>query len=173
LKYLIDIKKSTNRKIKKCNMGLISFIKSAGEKIFGKKEEAVVVDKGIVILNHIRSFGFNTENIQAQVLDDLVILSGKVDTISNKNKIIVAAGNVEGISKVEDRLAVLPPGATIPMAETLDQYYTVVSGDNLSKIAKKYYGNANKYPVIFEANTPMLKHPDKIYPGQVLVIPAE
>jgi nucleoid-associated protein YgaU len=154
-------------------MGLISFIKSAGEKIFGKKEQAVVVDKAVVILNHIRSFGFDTENIQAQVLDDMVILTGKVDTIANKNKIIVTAGNVEGISKVEDRLAVLPPGATIPVAETVEQYHTVVPGDTLSKIAKVYYGNANKYPVIFEANTPMLNHPDKIYPGQVLVIPEE
>jgi nucleoid-associated protein YgaU len=48
----------------------------------------------------------------------------------------------------------------------------VVSGDNLSKIAKKFYGDANKYPVIFEANKPMLSHPDKIYPGQMLRIPA-
>jgi nucleoid-associated protein YgaU len=154
-------------------MGLISFIKSAGERIFGKKEAAVVVDKATVILDHIRSYGFDTGNIQVQVLEDLVILTGKVDSIANKNKIIVAAGNVEGISKVEDRLVVLPPGATIPMAVTVDQYHTVVPGDTLSKIAKVYYGNANKYPVIFEANTPMLKHPDKIYPGQVLVIPAE
>ncbi|HNX78921.1 MAG TPA: peptidoglycan-binding protein LysM [Prolixibacteraceae bacterium] len=154
-------------------MGLISFIKSAGEKIFGKKEE-VVVDKAAVILGHIRGYGFDTSDVQAQVTDDLVILTGKVDSIANKNRIIVAAGNVEGIAKVEDRLVVLPKGATIPMAEIKEpeeQYYTVVPGDSLSKIAKKYYGNANKYPVIFEANTPMLKHPDKIYPGQVLVIP--
>jgi nucleoid-associated protein YgaU len=86
----------------------------------------------------------------------------------------VAAGNVEGISKVEDRLAVLPPAGEIPVimpVEPEKQFYTVVPGDTLSKIAKRMYGNANKYPVIFEANTPMLKHPDKIYPGQVLVIP--
>jgi nucleoid-associated protein YgaU len=51
------------------------------------------------------------------------------------------------------------------------QWHTVVSGDNLSKIAKKFYGDANKYPVIFEANKPMLSHPDKIYPGQMLRIP--
>jgi nucleoid-associated protein YgaU len=154
-------------------MGLISFIKSAGEKIFGKKAEAVVVDKAKVILDHIRSYGFDTSNIQAMVQDDLVILTGKADTIATKNKIIVTAGNVEGISKVEDRMVVLPTGATIPMAETVEQYHTVVPGDTLSKIAKVYYGNANKYPVIFEANKPMLKHPDKIYPGQVLVVPAE
>jgi nucleoid-associated protein YgaU len=157
-------------------MGIISFIKSAGEKIFGRKEESVVVDKAASILSHLRSYGFNTDNIQAQVVDDLVILTGKVDTISNKNKLIVAAGNVEGIARVEDRIMVLPPGNEIPMAEPAEpekQYYTVIPGDTLSKIAKSFYGNANKYPVIFEANKPMLTSPDKIYPGQVLVIPAD
>jgi len=155
-------------------MGLISFLKGAGEKIFGKSEEKKEQEKAELILKHINSFGFNTENLQATVDDDLVILTGKVDTIANKNRILVAAGNVEGISKVEDRLAVLPIGSDIPIVQEVEpekQFYTVVAGDSLSKIAKKMYGDANKYPVIFEANTPMLKHPDKIYPGQVLVIP--
>ncbi len=49
--------------------------------------------------------------------------------------------------------------------------YTVKKGDTLSAIAKETLGNANKYPLIFEANKPMLKDPDKIYPGQVLRIP--
>ena len=48
----------------------------------------------------------------------------------------------------------------------------MVRGDTLSAIAKEFYGDANKYPVIFEANKPMLSHPDKIYPGQKLRIPA-
>lgn len=155
-------------------MGLISFIKGAGEKLFGKSEIVKETDKAVLILNHIRSFGFDTSSINAQVEGDLVIMTGRVDTIANKNRILVAAGNVEGISKVEDRLAVLPPSGEIPVilpVEPEKQFYTVVSGDTLSKIAKRMYGNANKYPVIFEANTPMLKHPDKIYPGQVLVIP--
>ena len=52
-------------------------------------------------------------------------------------------------------------------------FYTVQKGDTLSKIAKDQYGNANKYQQIFEANKPMLKDPDKIYPGQVLRIPPE
>ena len=51
------------------------------------------------------------------------------------------------------------------------QFYTVKKGDYLSKIAKEVYGNANKYNIIFEANKPMLKDPNLIYPGQVLVIP--
>lgn len=49
--------------------------------------------------------------------------------------------------------------------------YTVQKGDTLSAIAKKHYGDASKYNAIFEANKPMLTHPDKIYPGQVLRIP--
>jgi nucleoid-associated protein YgaU len=49
--------------------------------------------------------------------------------------------------------------------------YTVKSGDTLSAIAKEQYGDAMKYPQIFEANKPMLENPDKIYPGQVLRIP--
>lgn len=155
-------------------MGLISFIKNAGEKLFGKSEAVKEPDKAALIMNHLQSFGFDTSGIQARVEGETVILSGKTDTIANKNRMIVTAGNVEGISKVEDRIMVLPPGNEIPVPEPAEpekQFYTVVPGDTLSKIAKQFYGNANKYPVIFEANTPMLKHPDKIYPGQMLVIP--
>jgi nucleoid-associated protein YgaU len=50
------------------------------------------------------------------------------------------------------------------------QTYTVQPGDNLSKISKRYYGDANKYPVIAQANN--LADPDKIKVGQELVIPA-
>lgn len=57
-------------------------------------------------------------------------------------------------------------------AEIEPVFYTVVSGDTLSKIAKEQYGNANAYMKIFEANKPMLNHPDKIYSGQSLRIPA-
>lgn len=150
-------------------MGLISFIKNAGSKIFGKSEEKKEQEKAALILAYIQGFGFDVKNIQVTVDDETVTLTGEVDTQENKNKIIVAAGNVEGISKVEDNLTVLKPVEVI--VEPEKQFYTVVSGDTLSKIAKQVYGNANKYPIIFEANTPMLKHPDKIYPGQVLVIP--
>jgi nucleoid-associated protein YgaU len=81
-----------------------------------------------------------------------------------KEKVILAAGNVEGVAAVEDMMSV---DVSTPAA----QYYTVVKGDTLSNIAKDFYGNANDYMRIFEANKPMLKHPDKIYPGQNLRIP--
>ena len=56
-------------------------------------------------------------------------------------------------------------------AKLASKFYTVESGDTLSKIAQEQYGDASKYPIIFEANTPMLKSADLIYPGQVLRIP--
>jgi nucleoid-associated protein YgaU len=77
---------------------------------------------------------------------------------------------VEGIATVDDRIVVTqPPVVAPPIPEK--QFYTVKKGDYLSKIAKEVYGNASKYNVIFEANKPMLKDPNLIYPGQVLVIP--
>ncbi len=151
-------------------MGLISFIKGAGEKIFGKSEEKKEQEKADLVAAHIKKFGFDTSDIQVKVDDDKVILMGSIDTIENKNKIIVTAGNVEGIASVDDWITVkYPPVVTPPQPEK--QFYTVKKGDYLSKIAKEVYGNANKYNVIFEANKPMLKDPNLIYPGQVLVIP--
>ena len=81
-----------------------------------------------------------------------------------REKILLALGNVEGVAEVDDTISVIVPA---PEAKL----HTVVSGDTLSKIAKTYYGNANDYNRIFEANKPMLSHPDKIYVGQVLRIP--
>jgi len=150
-------------------MGLISFIKNAGEKLF-KSEEKREQEKAELIAGHIRKFGFDTSKIQVAVDDDKVTLSGSIDTIDNKNKVIVTAGNVEGIASVEDRIVVVNPAPVTPPPPE-KQFYTVKKGDYLSKIAKEVYGNANKYNIIFEANKPMLKDPNLIYPGQVLVIP--
>ena len=77
---------------------------------------------------------------------------------------MLALGNVTGIATVDDRINVVHP-------KPESTFYEVKSGDSLSKIAKAHYGDAMKYPLIFEANKPMLKDPDKIYPGQVLRIP--
>jgi nucleoid-associated protein YgaU len=149
-------------------MGLISFIKNAGEKIF-KSEAKREEEKAVLIADHIKKFGFDTSDIKVKVDDDKVSLMGSIDTLENKNKIIVTAGNIEGIASVEDWIVVKnPPVVAPPQPEK--QFYTVKKGDYLSKIAKEVYGNGNKYNVIFEANKPMLKDPNLIYPGQVLVI---
>ena len=62
--------------------------------------------------------------------------------------------------------------STAPAAETYDTY-EVKSGDNLSKIAKHFYGDSSAWKKIFEANTDILKDPNKIFPGQKLKIPAK
>ena len=79
---------------------------------------------------------------------------------------MLCCGNVASVAKVNDMLTVATP------AEPESKYHTVKSGDTLSKIAKEAYGDANAYMKIFEANKPMLKDPNKIYPGQMLRIPA-
>jgi nucleoid-associated protein YgaU len=63
--------------------------------------------------------------------------------------------------------------APAPSAEIAVRAYTVVAGDSLSKIAKREYGDASKWPRIYEANRAAIKNPDLIYPGQVLTLPTD
>lgn len=152
-------------------MGLFSFIKGAGKKIFGSKEETAPAEekaqlKASALLAHIQALGlpFNTLKVFVNA-DDSVTVSGEVDQQADSEKIILALGNVDGVEKVDNQMVVATPA---PEA----QYHTVAEGDWLSKISEKYYGDPMKYNVIFEANKPMLKDPDEIYPGQVLRIPS-
>ncbi len=164
-------------------MGLLSFIKSAGEKLFGtgeaKAAEAAVASAptpenvaalsraaGDSIIGYIRAQGLPADGLEVSfdAPSATVTVSGVVDDQATKEKILLCCGNVAGVEAVDDMMTVANPAPE-------SQFHIVVSGDNLSKIAKAFYGDANKYPVIFEANKPMLSHPDKIYPGQVLRIP--
>ena len=150
-------------------MGLISFLKEAGEKVFGKSDETLEKEKAEAIVNHIKKYDLNVKDLVVTVEGDTVTLNGEVSSVLEKNRVVVVTGNVEGISAVNDNLVL-----NVPEPEAVEpekQYYTVVKGDYLSKISKRVYGDAMKYDVIFEANKPMLSDPDKIYPGQVLVIP--
>lgn len=149
-------------------MGLFSFIKSAGAKLFAGSETPE--EKGKKVQEHVAQYGFDLSKITFSVEDKTVTVSGIAKNLDEKQKIIATAGNVEGIEGVNDELEVEEPiEVEVPEPEKL--MYTVVSGDSLSKIAKRVYGDAMKYPVIFDANKPMLKDPNKIYPGQVLYIP--
>jgi len=146
-------------------MGLFDFVSSVGEKIFGG---AVVSDqeRSAKLENHVRKLGLEVEQLKVDVEGDVAKVSGRVESQAEREKIVLAVGNTEGVARVDDQLEVLKP-------EPEAKYYTVVKGDTLSKIAKEFYGNAMKYPVIFEANKPMLTNPDLIYPGQVLRIPPQ
>lgn len=139
--------------------------------MFGHKEEAAPVEekaqlKASALLAHVQSLNlpFNTLKV-VLTADDTVIVSGEVANQVDAEKICLALGNVEGVGSVDNQMTVATPA---PEA----QYHTVEKGEWLSKIAEKYYGDAKKYEVIFEANKPMLTSPDLIYPGQVLRIPA-
>ena len=150
-------------------MGLFDFVKAAGAKLFGIGETeadqaAQEQVKAEALVSQVKSYGLAVDNLGIAVKGDVATVSGTVSSQSDKEKVVLLIGNVNGIARVDDRLQVVTP-------EPPAVFYTVVPGDTLSKIAKQHYGNAMKYPVIFEANKPMLKHPDKIYPGQVLRIP--
>jgi nucleoid-associated protein YgaU len=150
-------------------MGLMSFFKGVGEKIFGKEQEAETPEKTAdlkagALLQHVKTLGLAYNKLIVKVAGQTVILEGEVNSQEDAEKIALAVGNVEGVEAVQNDITVVTPA---PEA----QYHTVEKGDWLSKIAEKYYGDPMKYQAIFEANKPMLSHPDKIYPGQVLRIP--
>ena len=157
-------------------MSLFSFIKEAGEKLFGGKEAqaataahddlstkaAAAIEKYISVQN----LGVSNLKVSYDANQGKVTVTGEATTQAVKEKVTLCCGNVSNVTAVDNQMTVTHP-------EPEAQYHDVVRGDTLSAIAKKYYGNANKYPVIFEANQPMLTHPDKIYPGQKLRIPAQ
>jgi nucleoid-associated protein YgaU len=149
-------------------MGLFSFIKGAGAKLFRNKKASEAPDPPMTKIEalhaEITRLGIPVNNLSID-LGETVIIGGSTDTNADREKVILALGNVEGVSCVEDNIEVRNP-------EPQSTFHEVKSGDTLSKIAKVVYGDAMKYPVIFEANKPMLSHPDKIYPGQILRIPA-
>lgn len=157
-------------------MGLFSFLKNAGAKLFGKKaeendavkeaaDEAAEVAKKVASLTGvINASGIEVEDLSIELNDDTAVIYGKVNSVSDKEKVVLMVGNTEDIATVDDRMSV-------EIDEPESDFYVVQSGDSLSKIAKEFYGDMMKYPLIFEANKPMLTDPDLIYPGQTLRIP--
>lgn len=158
-------------------MGLFSFLKNAGSKIFNNAEkeapktennapssEVLRQHKVSLLRNIVDSLGIEVKDLSIDLQDETVIVFGEVDSQANKEKVILALGNVNGVASVDDRMSVVTP-------EPEAVFYEVKKGDTLSKIAKAHYGDWRKYTDIFEANKPMLKDPDLIYPGQTLRIP--
>jgi len=142
--------------------GMIPFVKAAGRgigKIFKGREAKAALEK------EVDDLGLDKTGVEIDVDDEgQVVVSGEAVSQEMKEKIILAVGNVEGVGGVEDTASTRTEGRA-------SQFHTVASGDTLSAISKTYYGTWKLYPEIFEANKPMLSHPDKIYPGQVLRIP--
>lgn len=151
-------------------MGLFSFLKNAGAKLMGRSAEtneadaaASAAERASNLRSIIASSGVGIDNLDIELDDDKVTVYGQTASVDDKEKIVLVAGNVEGIATVDDRISVVAP--------VQSRFHEVKPGDSLSKIAKEVYGDPMKYNAIFEANQPMLSHPDKIYPGQMLRIP--
>ena len=141
-------------------MGLWSFVKGAGKKVFGGGDDPEV--SGAALKDELKDLGLEADGLDITVEGDKVKVKGKAASQEMKEKVILAVGNVEGVAEVEDEV---DGGDGDPV------FHTVEKGDTLWAIAAKTLGNGARYEEIFEANKPMLTHPDKIYPGQVLRIP--
>lgn len=148
-------------------MGLFSFVKDAGEKLWDTVSgNTSSDDMAKKVQDHLSKVGIpGADKVTVQVNDGKATVTGDNLTQEEKEKILVAVGNTAGIDSVDDKV-------NVAAGATESQMYTVKSGDTLSAISKHVYGDANQYNKIFEANKPMLTSPDKIYPGQVLRIPA-
>jgi nucleoid-associated protein YgaU len=161
-------------------MGLLSFMKEAGEKLFNhgqaeagaasaaSKPDVAAMNQTAAdaILKYIASQNLPTDKLSVTFdgASATVTVSGLVPDQATREKIVLCSGNVKSVEHVNDQMTVASPAAEA-------RYYTVKSGDTLSKISREMYGDANRYEAIFEANQPMLSSPDKIYPGQKLRIP--
>lgn len=168
-------------------MGIMSFVKEAGEKLFGHKDTEAAAQQaqsapdnvalqatamaanqkaGEAIEVYIAAQNLSAEGLRVEFdgASSAATVTGNAADQSTREKIVLCCGNVGGVTQVNDLMTVSAPADE-------SQFHTVIRGDTLSAIAKTYYGNAGQYMKIFEANRPMLGHPDKIYPGQLLRIP--
>ncbi len=143
---------------------MFDFIKNIGAKIFGSKEEAPQKLK-----EHIESDNPGVENLDIEMSDDgTVTLKGEAKDQDALEKAALMAGNVEGVEKVD------VSGVQVQQVEEKKVViYEIQKGDTLWAIAKKFYGDGNKYHKIFEDNKEVIKDPDKIYPGQKIRIVLE
>jgi nucleoid-associated protein YgaU len=146
------------------NMGLLNFAKSVGAHIFGGSEAKAAPAEELK--KEVEKHGLDAKGVDIKVEGDKVVVSGTTASTEQAEKIAIAVGNSIGVAQVQNDIK---PAKVEPESK----FYTVVKGDTLWKIAEEQYGKGKgaKNDVIFNANRPMLTHPDKIYPGQVLRIP--
>ena len=141
-------------------MGLFDFVKNIGKKLFDRDADAAENIKA-----HIEHDNPGVEGLQVEFNDGVVSLSGEAKSAEALEKAVLMAGNVKGVENI------MAESLTAPAPEAKVEYYAIVSGDTLSKLAKRYYGKAGDYPRIFEANREVIKDPNLIYVGQKIRIP--
>lgn len=159
-------------------MGIFDFVREAGSKVgLGESPSAAAAEaaqderlhelrEGNKLLRLILDMDLGVENPKVEYDDGVATVWGTAPSQKIKEATILTIGNVAGVARVDDRMEVVEPA---PEAV----FYTVQKGDTLGAIAKEHLGSASRYPEIFEANQPMLKDPNLIYPGQTLRIPQD
>lgn len=152
-------------------MGLFDFARDIGKKLF--PQSAPPEDAAEKIKKEIEHANLGLWNL-AVAYDPgagTCTLTGDCPSAEAMQKAVLIAGNVQGVANVNGAGLRFPPPA--PEKAEKVEYYVIVSGDTLSKIAKRYYGDAMKYPRIFEANREVIQNADLIYPGQKIRIPLD
>jgi len=125
------------------------------------------------VLNFMQSENVQLENLNLQ--DTKLFIRGNAPSQEVKNKVwdqikLVDPSYSDLIADIQAPTAVAAAAAASGPSTT-ERTYTVQPGDNLSKISKEFYGNANQYMKIFEENKDKLSDPDKLRAGIELVIP--
>lgn len=168
-------------------MGIFDFIKDIGKKADNEDKLEASLQEAV------KKAGLGLQNFQLKFDKGVATLSGTAATQKDLELARLIVGNYKGVEKVNDdglKVAAYAPGQGVPETPLVlnpnqsapagasakadsapAKMVTVKKGDTLSQIAKEYLGDAKRYPEIFEANKPMLKDPDEIFPGQVIRIP--
>ncbi|MDH3602999.1 MAG: peptidoglycan-binding protein LysM [Candidatus Tectomicrobia bacterium] len=168
-------------------MDLFGFVKDVGRRVFNKDEDAAEKIQELIEANNP-----GVKNLGVEFDGGIVSLRGHCDSGDAHQKVVLMAGNVQGVIDVDTSnltydktrpaavsVAQAATGAVgggdkaQSAAEPRMEFYVIQSGDTLSKLAKKYYGDAMQYPKIFEANRGVIEDADKIFVGQKIRIPLD
>ncbi len=150
-------------------MGILDFVKDVGLKLFDTDAEAA--DN---IKEHLEIKTSGLTNIEVDFDDGVATVRGNAINQGTKDLAVAIAGNVKGVNRVNsDGISVPPPPPEAPEPEPEAEYYEIQSGDTLGAIAKRFYGKASAYMKIYEANKDIIENPDRIYPGQKIIIPKD
>lgn len=154
-------------------MGFFDFMKDAGDDESAREGLSDAQFNELAtentVIRKLKAAGYPVNDMRVEIDGDVITLTGKVPDQRTREMAVLTAGNTKGVARVNDRLELQAGSGRDDFS---GQTYTVKKGDTLSEIAGDRLGDASRWKEIFEANRPMLSDPDKIYPGQVLRMPA-
>jgi nucleoid-associated protein YgaU len=150
-------------------MGSFDFISDAGTTLLGKGDDVVAVKEAIE-----SSFSESpVDGLSVGVEGGVITLAGIAKDYPTREKVILIAGNIEGVSEVNaEQLITLEQLSEENQREIPEEiFYTIEKGDTLWAISTKYYDDGSKYTHIVDANIEVIKDANLIYPGQTIRIP--